>query len=274
MSTPHDGLPQHEYRSGQRQEFQGANEMTIELVDAATGEVAKRILWRVLGGAVVIFLASVAAAFVAEDVPVLNMLTEGLVIAAPVAWVCLALLVPKTEALGDWQSSLADRAGSADTVFGVTYRSLLDHHAVPATVQARRVRTGPPVPGVHNVLYTRIGTYHVLILACAFGNDLYAGWTLWRRQVPLLVVARGLRTLLRADRQLGGLVEMAPVKALRAAVHDAVRQGIAVAAVEEVPMSQTFGHDVDTVDVRNLSVLTRKPRVGGPAHYPFRHTNG
>jgi hypothetical protein len=104
------------------------------------------------------------------------------------------------------------------------------------------VRVGGPAPGLRNVLRIHLGRYTATVAVFPFGNDLHIGWTLVRRQIPLVTAMRWLVSLVAVDNGYVDLIEVEPAKALGEAVQQAVQAGID-SAPEGVglPLAATFG---------------------------------
>jgi len=92
------------------------------------------------------------------------------------------------------------------------------------------------------VLRIHLGRYTATVAVFPFGNDLHIGWTLVRRQIPLVTVRRWLVSLVAVDNGYVDLIEVEPAKALGEAVQQAVQAGID-SAPEGVglPLAATFG---------------------------------
>ncbi|HKS48494.1 MAG TPA: hypothetical protein VJT49_25960 [Amycolatopsis sp.] len=233
-----DVLTRNETHLGQRPSFQRAGR---DLDDSLYGG-AKRVLRRAVLGAVPAWFVPFAFALV----PSLGRPSAFLILsfALPLVWFVLALTVPQTEILDAWHILLDDKAEISDTAYGVIFQSLRDGHGIPADMRPKRVRVGPPVRGVRNMLRIQLGRYATLVSVFPFGNDLYLGWTLSRRQVPLLIVLPWLSPS-GADRGFPGPTELEPIKAIREAVHSAVHEGMESAlAGRYIPIVETFGYDV------------------------------
>jgi hypothetical protein len=248
--TP-NGFSQNESYIGERLLYQRSGEVEIGLTDAIDGADAKRILRTALLGAVVLGVGFLLLAALGSLGGSSSRGSSGgsffavLALLLPWAWMALVLLVPRTEVLSDWHLLLDGKAEIAETAYGVVYRALTVDHQIPAMITPRRVRVGPPVRGVRNLLHVAIGKYYSYVSVFAFGRDLYLGWTLWRKQLPLLIVLRWITSLFGADPGYSGMIEMEPIKALREAVHNALRQAIEAAVVgRAIPIAETFGHDL------------------------------
>jgi hypothetical protein len=253
---------QNETYLGNRLLFQRSGEVEVGLTDAIDGVQAKQILKRAFLGAILIGFVSTAFSLMvafgagaastrggADAGGGIAILFATMAMMAPWIWIILVLVVPLTEVLSDWHLLLDGKADIADTAYGVVYRSLTVDHHIPASVAPKRVRVGPPVPGVRNLLHIAIGKYYSYVSVFAFGNDLYLGWTLWRRQIPIMVVFRWIRSVFGGDPGYSGMIEMEPIKAMRETVHNALRGAIETAIVgRSIPLVETFGYDIQVED--------------------------
>lgn len=268
------GLGQNETYVGQRLLFQRAGQVEVDLADAVSGADAKRILKQAVIGSVLIGLASslfggILALMASRAGGDAAMSFLGLAYLLPWAWIALVLFVPRDEVLSDWHMLLDARAPVADTAYGVVYRSLVSDRQVPAVVDYRRVRVGPPVPGVRNTLRVAIGKYRCYISVFPFGNDLFLGWALWRRQLPVVVVLRWIASLFGKDPGFSGLIEMEPIKAMREAVHNALRQGVEASVLgQRIPLAETFGQDIPVFDGDVPVTLADPPPRTVTVRYP------
>lgn len=264
-----DTLSQNETYLGQRLLYQRAGQVEEGLNDSLYGGGAKRVLRRVVLGSILVWFVSFGFAIMAALLSFGGSSSSSagagtaffiLSFVLPCIWFVLALVVPQTEILSDWHLLLDGKAEIADTAYGVIFRSLREGHAIPAAIYPKRVRVGPPVRGVRNMLRVEIGKYYALVSAFAFGDDLYLGWTLWRRQVPFVIVLRWLSSFSGADLGFSGPVEVEPIKAMRESVHNAVRQGVEAAlAGRYIPIIETFGHEVP------VEAAASAPTVSGSA---------
>lgn len=246
-----DAVGQNDTYVGQRLLFQRAGAVETDLVDMVSGVQARRILRRAFGGAVLIvvlaYLFTVLGAMGSSSSRSSGgssvLLTLGPL--ASLIWLACQLFVPVTEILSDWHLLLDGKAEVADTAYGVVFTSLRIDHEIPAIIEPRRKRVGPPVRGIRNLMRVRIGKYHMYISVFAFGRDLYLGWTLWRRQVPVMIVLRWLASFFGGDPGYSGVIEMEPIKAMRESVHNALRRGIeAAVAGRQIPIAQSFGYEI------------------------------
>ena len=101
---------------------------------------------------------------------------------------------------------------------------------VPAYIEPVQLKVNFPEKAKEKLLRVSLNRYEVIVSVFPFGWDLYLGWVLRRREIPIKVVGRWLRSLLGSGVNYSGLIDLEPVRALREAVHNAMRQGIEAAA--------------------------------------------
>lgn len=209
-----------------------------------TGRQVGRIVAGALARTAGVALAVFTAAFLTDQLG--GSPSAWLVLGAvlPALWLAGELLLPRTTQHGEWSTLLDGQAAAADAVYAGTFRALQYDHAVPAEIQPRRVRVGPPVPGLRNVLRLRLGRYAVTVAVFPFGHDLHVGWTLIRREVPVVTVFRWLVAMVAVDTGYVDVIEVEPAKALGEAVQHAVLAGIAAAERGDVTLVGAFGAEL------------------------------
>jgi hypothetical protein len=155
---------------------------------------------------------------------------------AAVAWsiamACAFWLHKLPGQLSEWKFAVDDKGQAAPIA--------LDHVAWAFTrrntpVDYCRVRRFPVMgQGSRDVLEVRQGIFYGLISCLASGNDLYIGWTFWLYLSPARWLLIHLRRFLWECRFQGHAIYVSlqfdRAKALREALHSAVREGVDVAA--------------------------------------------
>lgn len=219
-----------------------------------TAEVVRRTVGGALTRTVVVGLLTFAAAFLADQLGGSPNFLVVLGFVLPALWLAGELFLPRTTQLGSGSVLLDGQAPAADAVFAAIFRSLRDDHAVPAAIEPRRVRLGQPAPGLRNVLRLRLGRYASTVSIAPFGNDLHVGWTLTRRQVPIVTAFRWLVALVAVDNGYIDLIEIEPGKALGEVVQHAVQAGSAASTEGLVaPLVATFGADLPVEEADHRS---------------------
>jgi hypothetical protein len=185
----------------------------------------------------------------------------------------LVLLAARIEEpIAEWKVLLEDRFAGADSTFAAIYGTLRGR-GIPIQVTADRVRgdvLGREV--VNNRLLITEGSYLVFVSVFPYGTSLYTGWTMSRRRRGATVLGHFFRDLFGRTGELDHLLHAERVRAMREAVHSAVREG-AEAAVQgvDVPIPAAFGQDLP---VRDLSAwadgqpLTPAPSAQGNSGGP------
>ena len=233
-------MAQNEYYTGSRLTYQRTPDVETELVDWASGKRVFWILLRAFGGAALIyvmlnlvtllsFAIQVAAADSAE--PSFGGFAVFLFVLSlllPLVWIAVALFLPRLEALSEWQMLLDAKAPLAGMAYNVVQDALRERR-VPAWIEPTQRVVNLPERATRHFLRVSLPRYQVIVSVFPFGWDLYMGWTMVRREVPAVVVLRWLKSLVRPHANFDDLIDLEPVRALREAVHNAMRQGIEAA---------------------------------------------
>lgn len=172
-------------------------------------------------------------------------------------WVVFLLPV-FDEPIAEWRILLEDAAPAADSAYAAIYGSLR-RRQVPVTAQATRIRSDVLTPeAVNNRLVVSTGKYTAFVSVFPYGTSLYTGWTMWRRRRNAVLIWTYVKDVVAAVLGRSGVVNQMlrteTVRAMREAVHSAVREGVEV-AVEgvHVPIAETFGRDVPIEDIRGAA---------------------
>ena len=88
----------------------------------------------------------------------------------------------------------------------------------------------------------------------AYGTSLYIGWTMWRKRRAFVLIGVFLKdvfgSLLGRSDDIAQMLRTETVRAMREAVHSAVREGAETAMRGiEVPMVSTFGVEPPILDL-------------------------
>ena len=196
-----------------------------------------------------------------------SILIVGYVLSFIAFWVVL-LGARIDEPIAEWKTLLEDKFAAADSAYAAIYGSF-GRHSTPVSAGAVRVRSDLLAPEtVNNRLMITERSYTVYVSVFPYGTSLYIGWTMWRSRRGAVVLGHYVKDL------VGGLVGRAGsinqmlrterVRAMREAVHAAVREGAEVAMQGvEVPIATTFGYDLPVQDLRG-----GQPDRPGPAPVP------
>ncbi|PPK65679.1 hypothetical protein V5P93_005147 [Actinokineospora auranticolor] len=168
-----------------------------------------------------------------------------LIVGAPVAFGAfvaywLAFLTgEKQEAISEWCTLLAGKAGAADSVYSHIAGGLRDRQLPIHNYQVRRTATAFGATGNRLVLVD--GHHYVFVSVFAYGTSLYLGWTMWRirRGRVLLQQSVGRHSADRFD-AVGRILDLERLKAMREAVHATCREALD-AAVRDEAVAETYG---------------------------------
>lgn len=181
----------------------------------------------------------------------------------------LTWLLPYHETISEWQYLVEGRAEAADSAYGAIHMTLHQRN-FPLQVTYRRIRSELVAGGARNYLLVRQAPYTAYVGVFAYGNALYVDWMLTRVQSPVAMLYRHLKVRLLAVLTQDGagfrmLLAAELPKALREAVHSAVREGVQVASDNlRVPMEYAFGREIPVTD---LGTVTDDTRGGGGQAY-------
>jgi hypothetical protein len=185
-------------------------------------------------------------------------------IVVPAIVFIVSLLIPYREGLSEWELMLDGKGAAAESAYAAVYGTLRARE-VPVTVATRRFRTSGDST-VNNFLVVGDKHTYVYVSVFAYGTSLYLGWTMWRRRRPFALLFRwladGLGGLFGRDREFSGQLASNRTRALREAVHSALREGVdAVNYGLDIPVAATFGHEVtvETVGARPSAAPAMPP---------------
>lgn len=163
-----------------------------------------------------------------------------------------------TEPIGEWKSVLEGRA-AAETSAYARICDVLMRRAIPAQPDVRRFRLARG--GTNSRLTVRDGSYVAYVSVFPYGTTLYLGWTMWRVRSGAALIWVFVKDMFKNAAGQGGLVNQMlrteRARAMREAVHAAVREGVDVA--------------VRDVEVSLIDVLGFEPPVES---LPTQATNG
>lgn len=157
--------------------------------------------------------------------------------------------------ISEWKYAIDDKGAAAPVVFDHIGWSLSRRSTPRDSVQLRRFN----IPGQRprDLLEVRQGVFYGLISCLANGNDLYIGWTFWVYMSPARYLWVAIQRLVQSLRARGHalyiVVMVDRAKALREAIHSAVREGVDVAAgTVEAYGRGTIGTTIPIVDSEEI----------------------
>jgi hypothetical protein len=192
------------------------------------------------------------------------LLMVGWLLSFIVFWLVL-LLVRIQEPVAEWKTLIEGKAAAAESSYAAIYHSL-SRRRIPVGVTANRIRSDVlTAESVNNRLLITERTYIAYVSVFAFGTSLYVGWTMWRSRRGFTLVGQFVKDLVGGLLGRGGIVNQMlrteRVRAMREAVHSAVREGVdaAVAGIN-MPIAATFGYELP---IESTSVPTPAPALAG-----------
>lgn len=187
----------------------------------------------------------------------MSMAWLGVFVSSAVFWVVL-LLSQTEEPIAEWRTLLENKAAAATSSYAAIYGSL-GRRRIPVQVTAMRIRSDILAPEVvNNRLVISERYYAAYVSVFAYGTSLYVGWTMWRNRRGYLLLGTFIKDLIGNILGRSGLVNQMlrteKVRAMREAVHSAVREGVEVAVRGiEVPIVATFGQDLPIQDMMAMA---------------------
>jgi hypothetical protein len=191
----------------------------------------------------------------------------GTVLAFVVFWLVL-LLVKIQEPVAEWKTLIEGKAAAAESSYAAIYHSLA-RRKIPVGVAARRVRSDLLAESVNNRLVITERSYIAYVSVFAFGTSLYVGWAMWRERRGFMLIGQFIKDLFGALLGRTGIVNQMlrteRVRAMREAVHSAVREGVD-AAVEgtNMPIAATFGYEIP---IESITAAGPGPAIGQPVSH-------
>ncbi|WP_405915599.1 hypothetical protein [Streptomyces sp. NBC_00728] len=157
------------------------------------------------------------------------------------------LFLPHRLPLSEFKWLLDGKANAAESAYAVIYQVIKDRQ-LPVSVTTRRFRTSND-PTINNFLVVTDRENQVYVSVFPYGTGLYLGWSMWSSRRPVAMFGRFVKDAVAhpfaGQKVFTGLVSAQRVRALREAVHSAVREGMDAAAHNiRVPLAQTFGYDI------------------------------
>jgi hypothetical protein len=134
--------------------------------------------------------------------------------------------------LSEWKFSIDDKGAAAPIAFDHIAWSFTRRHTPVDSVNLRRFKVPGQPP--RDLLEIKQGIFYGLVSCLANGDDLYIGWTYWVYMSPArylwTFIQRVIQTFRARGHALYVIVQVDRAKALREAIHSAVREGVDVAA--------------------------------------------
>lgn len=162
----------------------------------------------------------------------------------------LFLSLPSSFLLSEWGFTVEGRAEYADGAVSAVYRTLVAHR-IPVPLAVRRIR-GDTTAQINTYLTAQTGRFHVFMGVRPYGDGLYLAWSMWRRDRPILLLGRligeGFGSL-AGKTDLNRWIDSEPARAMREAIHNAMREGIESAVeMRDGDLAATFGADLPPVE--------------------------
>ncbi|MBO0652507.1 hypothetical protein J1792_06815 [Streptomyces triculaminicus] len=189
--------------------------------------------------------------------------TVGGVLSFIIFWTVL-LMASFTEPVAEWRTLLEDKAPASPSAYAAIYGALA-RRRIPVAAVASRIRSDILQPeAVSNRLVVSSGRYVAYISVFEYGTSLYLGWTMWRIRPGAVIIGTYLKDLLGGllgrTGDVNQMLRTERPRAMREAVHSAVREGVEIAVQGvEVPIASTFGQDLPIT-----STIGQRPAPAAP----------
>ncbi|TCO47412.1 hypothetical protein [Actinocrispum wychmicini] len=171
----------------------------------------------------------------------------------------------KKEAVGEWNTLLAGKAGAADSVYSHIAGRLRDRQLPIHNYLVKRTPTTFGTTGNRLVLID--GYHHVYVSVFAYGTGLYLGWTMWRIRRGSVLFQQYFNMPGRGDNfdSVGRILNLERLKAMREAVHAVCREALHT-AVKGIAVAETYGFPSGMPAIERLPFTSAPPAVGPNAH--------
>jgi hypothetical protein len=152
--------------------------------------------------------------------------------------------------LSEWKFSVDDKGQAAPIVFDHIAWALQRRQTPMDSLQLRRFKVMSQ--GSRDVLEIKQNIFYGLVSCFENGGDLYIGWTFWIYLSPARMLWTAIRRVIWELRNKGHAIYVSlqfdRARALREAMHSAVREGVDVAAGQVVAQGQgTIGSVVPVI---------------------------
>jgi hypothetical protein len=220
------------------------------------------LLWLFTGGA----SSSSTDAFGNSAGPNIGLLSVGALVSFLVFWVVL-LFSRVPEPIAEWKVLLEGKSAAAEHAYAAIYGSLA-RRRIPVNTLPSRVRSDVLTHEVvNNRLIISDRGYQAYATVFAYGTSLYVGWTMWRNRLGAQLIWTFIKDLVGGMLGRTGVINQMlrteKVRAMREAVHSAVREGVEVAIQGvEVSITSTFGYEIP---IQDLTVPAPSPSAPAPA---------
>jgi hypothetical protein len=187
---------------------------------------------------------------------------------ATIVWIALVVLVcliPWREWASQWELTLDEKGARAEQAF-VAISDAVERHHLPVSRRVKRVR--PQITGplrYYLSLYDR--PYHAFVGVFAYGDGLFMTWSMWRTRrlivIPWLFVWESIRGIFGRGTALRQVLRTDPGRAMREAIHNAVREGVDAAA-NNVEVDVSVLDSVPIEDEGGASMSAPNTQTGRP----------
>jgi hypothetical protein len=138
----------------------------------------------------------------------------------------LAGLLRERQWASQWEMILDGKYEAAPMAYERITEAIRSRH-LPFDIDDR-----PQGPNGQRYLAARFGVYHAYVGVFPYGTSLFMTWSMWREDRALLLVGRHIIESLSGNDPLRQVMRTDPARAMRDALHNAVREGVDYAATD------------------------------------------
>jgi hypothetical protein len=172
-----------------------------------------------------------------------------------VAWLAIGIVAwwfPVWVSLSEWKFMLDGKGAAGPPAFEHIGWALRHRHTPIDRLSVHRLSLSGRAS--RDYLYAQDGVFRAYICCFAYGDDLYVGWTLWWRVSAIrwfwTLAVRAYQALTLRGSELHFVHRYDSAKALREAIHGAVRQGLdAASGLVSFQGTGTIGSEIPVEEV-------------------------
>jgi hypothetical protein len=145
----------------------------------------------------------------------------------------VAGMVRERQWASQWQYVLDDQAPAAEAAYGCIVETI-QRRQLPVATSHRAIRSD--LGGdTRWYLVLRFREYSAYVGVFSFGTSLYMSWSMWREEWTLGVFWRCFIETVSGSSHVQQIIRADPARAMRDAVHNAVREGLEAATTGQGP---------------------------------------
>jgi hypothetical protein len=181
---------------------------------------------------------------------------------AMATWVALFLLaglLRERQWASQWEMILDGRHEAAPMAYHCITSAIQTRH-LPFTIDDR-----PQGPDGQRYLAARFGVYHAYVGVFPYGTSLFMTWSMWREDRALFLVCRHIIESISGNDPLRQVMRTDPARAMRDALHNAVREGVDYAASQSGSGDGGWGAPPPPIDLTTPPPAPAAPAPSAPS---------